>query len=144
MLEAFQSRAADDTTSALPMSHTASQAPTASLGDARLSSNLEWLSVVASTQLAESSVAVEALATDLRHAEQRLSGEAEARSAQWERRLTNARAEWQCGLDALRVECRAQLAEADQLVSLQREEANMLREEVALRRSQRDLVQRRW
>ena len=54
-----------------------------------------------------------------------------------------AKAEWQRDLDAVRTECRAQLVEADQLIKLQKEEANMLREEVELRRSQRDLVQRR-
>ena len=35
-----------------------------------------------------------------------------------ERRLTKARAEWERSLDTVRAECRAQLAEADQLLSL--------------------------
>ena len=122
---------------------TASQPATAMLGDTRLATTLEWLSYVAATQLAETSVAVETLATDLRHAESRLTGEAEVRNTQWDRRLATARAEWQRGLDALRIECRAQLAEADQLVTLQREEVSMLREEVELRKSQSDVVQRR-
>ena len=66
-------------------------APTTLLGDARLSSSLEWLSLVSTAQLAEASVAVETVQSDLRHAESRLAGEAEARNHIWERRLAKAK-----------------------------------------------------
>ena len=115
-------------------------APTTLLGDARLSSSLEWLSLVSTAQLAEASVAVETVQSDLRHAESRLAGEAEARNHIWERRLAKAKSEWQRGLDALRTECRSQLQEADRLVNKQKDESKRLREEVELRASERDQV----
>ena len=46
-------------------------------------------------------------------------------------------------LEELGAECAAQLAEADELLELQREEVQLLREESQLRTTQRDEAQRR-
>ena len=114
-----------------------------SIDKSRLAASVEWLANVSSSQLAQASVAVEDLSNDLASAVHRLSGEAEARNHAWERRLTVARAEWDRGLDAVRAECRMQLQEADELIKLQQDESAVLKEEAELRKSQRDLVQRR-
>ena len=104
---------------------------------------LQWLREVASTQLAEGSLAVETLARELSLVLARLSGETEARTSAWEKRLAQARSEWARNLELVRAECSSQLAEADEMCELQREESVVSREERDLARAQRDLTERR-
>ena len=112
-------------------------------GAMQQSSSLEWLSNVSQSQLAQITVAVETLSSELSSASTRLSGEQPRLNAAWERRLAAAKADWSRELEVMRAECREQLLEADHRLSLQADETRRLKEEVALRISQRELVSQR-
>ena len=117
--------------------------PQSTVEAGRLAASVEWLANVSANQLAQANVAVEGLSNELSGAVLRLSGEAEARNQTWEKKLSTAKAEWMRALDGVRADCRAQLVEADELIRLQQEQATALKEESALRQSQRELVQQR-
>ena len=108
-----------------------------------LEAQLEWLRSLSSAQLADATGAISSLSDELAAIASRISGEHEVRTAGWDRRLTTAKAEWNRALEQLQAECVVQLQEADELIALQREEASLLREEVALRSAQRDVAEER-
>ena len=104
---------------------------------------LQWLRSLSSAQLAEATLAVTQLGQEVAAVASRVSGEHELRTAGWDRRLNLAKLEWSHGLNTLRAECAAQLAEADELIALQKEEADLFREEALLRVAQRDMAEQR-
>ena len=104
---------------------------------------LGWLRNLSKAQLSEATLAVVQIQKEVNALATRVNGEHELRSLGWERRLALAKREWQDDLEAMRTECSIMLKEADELVALQREEAELYREEALLRVAQRDAAEQK-